>query len=112
MTIGSSTIGSLEFESSFVKNQKDVPPPKASEKEVLAEINPKFEIADTERLKSVLAQSNISLNFRRDEASGRIVIEMIDSKTGDAVRQIPSEVSLRLSELFSKVQGQLFEARA
>lgn len=112
MTIGSSTIGSLEFESSFAQNQKDVPPPEVSDKKLSAETGPKFEVADTERLKSVLAQSNISLNFRRDEASGRIVIEMIDSNTGDAVRQIPSEVSLRLSELFSKVQGQLFEARA
>lgn len=73
---------------------------------------PKLERADPDKLKAVLAENNISLNFRRDEESGRIVVEMVDSKTGVAVRQIPSEVSLRLSEMFSKIPGRLFNARA
>lgn len=77
-----------------------------------ADAEPKLEMPNPEKVKAVLAENNISLNFRRDEASGRIVVEMVDSKTGDAIRQIPSEVSLRLSELFSKVPGQLLEARA
>lgn len=74
---------------------------------------PKAEVQaqNPEHLKEVLAQSDISLNFRRDEKTGRVVVEMIDNTTGDPVMQIPNEVSLRLSEMFSKVQGQLFEAR-
>ena len=73
---------------------------------------PKEKAQDPEILKTVLAEANISLNFKRDDRTGRIVVEMIDNSTGDPVRQIPNEVSLRLSAMFSKVQGQLFEARA
>lgn len=67
--------------------------------------------ADPERLKQALAESDISLNFRRDDDTGRLVVEMINNTTGEPVMQIPNEVSLRLSEMFSKVQGNLFEAR-
>lgn len=72
---------------------------------------PKVESTNTERLREVLAQSDISLNFQRDEQTGRVVVQMIDNTTGEPVLQIPSEVSLRLSEMFARVQGQLFEAR-
>ena len=64
-----------------------------------------------EPLQIVLAEHDISLNFRRDERSGQLIVEMIDNKTGDALRQLPSEVSLRLSEAFAKIQGQFIEAR-
>lgn len=83
-----------------------------SDEKPVRDAGPKVEMPNPAKLKAVLAEHDISLNFRRDEASGRMVIEMVDSRTGDAVRQIPSEVSLRLSELFSKISGQLFEARA
>lgn len=113
MTIGSSnTTAPVEFEPSFAQTGKQTPISDSREKKPVEEVKPKFEAADTARLETVLAQSNISLNFRKDEASGRMVVELIDNTTGDAVRQIPSEVSLKLSELFSKVQGRLFEARA
>src|SRR5689334_17509913 len=75
------------------------------------EVKPEVRAADPAVLKEVLAQSDISLNFHRDDKTGRVVIEMIDNATGDPVMQIPNEVSLRLSEMFSKVQGQLFEAK-
>jgi uncharacterized FlaG/YvyC family protein len=64
-----------------------------------------------ERLQAVLSEHDISLNFRRDEKSGQLVVELIDNKTGEAVRQMPSEVSLKLGEAFERVQGQFIEAR-
>jgi uncharacterized FlaG/YvyC family protein len=69
------------------------------------------ELPDPEKVRAILAESDISLNFHRDDDTGRIVVEMIDNVTGEAIRQLPTEVSLRLSELFSKVQGNIFEAR-
>ena len=72
---------------------------------------PRFELPDSQKLQEVLAESDISLNFRRDDETGRIIVELIDNRTGDAVRQIPSEVSLRLTEMFSKVKGYFFEVR-
>ena len=38
------------------------------------------------------------LTFSVDKESGRIVIKVIDSKTKDVIRQIPSEVVLRLAK--------------
>ncbi len=38
------------------------------------------------------------LTFSVDKDSGRIVIKVIDSKTKDVIRQIPSEVALRLAK--------------
>lgn len=113
MTINSATqIG--EIERSVPPDAKQAFPqdvePKVKE---AAPAEPETEVktANPEQLKEVLAQSDISLNFRRDDKTGRVVVEMIDNTTGDPVLQIPNEVSLRLSEMFSKVQGQLFEAR-
>lgn len=69
------------------------------------------EAGKLERLKNVLAEKDISLKFHRDERTGQMVIELIDDKTGDAVRQIPSEVSLKLSEVFAKIQGQFIDQK-
>lgn len=98
-----------DFELSVPPNKDRQSPPIVETKTETPE--PEAAKRDPEKLKAVLAENDISLNFHRDEESGRLVVEMIDNVTGDAVRQIPSEVSLRLSEMFSKVQGQLFEAR-
>lgn len=60
-------------------------------------------------LQNVLAENHISLNFRRDEQNGQLIVELIDDKTGEAVRQIPSEVSVELSKVFAKIQGQFID---
>lgn len=70
-----------------------------------------FEKRGTEVLKNVLAQHDISLKFGRDEDTEQIVVELIDSKTGDIVRQIPSEISIELGKLFEKIQGRFFSER-
>lgn len=67
---------------------------------------------DSEKIQQVqnaLAEHNINLRFRRDENSNQLVVEMIDSKTGDVIRQMPSEVSLKLGAAFAKLQGQLVD---
>jgi flagellar protein FlaG len=111
MTISNTTqVG--EIERSIPPDAKQYLPPKPTPKESIPVLpEPKVETANRKQLKEVLAQSDISLNFSRDEKTGRVVVEMIDNATGDPVMQIPNEVSLRLSEMFSKVQGKLFEAR-
>lgn len=57
------------------------------------------------KLKAALAQHEISLRFSRDEVTKRVVVEMIDQKTGEAIRQFPTEVSLSLAANFMKLQG-------
>lgn len=63
------------------------------------------------RLKAVLADNNITLKFSRDESTKSIVVEMVDTDTGEAIRQIPSTVSLALAAHFVKLQGQFIDKK-
>lgn len=48
---------------------------------------------------------NNDLQFSVDRGSGDIVIRVIDGKTGDLVRQIPSEEVLAIARDLDRVQG-------
>jgi uncharacterized FlaG/YvyC family protein len=89
-------------------------------KQQAAEIAPsKAEVFDEEFetesrhaiLKETLAQHEISLKISKDENTGQIVVKLIDDKTGEEVQQFPTEASLKLSEIFTKIQGQFVEKR-
>lgn len=53
-----------------------------------------------------------NINFSVDDTSGRIVVKVIDSESGDLVRQIPSEEALALAENLNSAGSVLFEAKA
>ncbi|MCY1274018.1 FlaG protein [compost metagenome] len=53
-----------------------------------------------------------NLDFSVDEASGQVVIKVIDRDSGDLVRQIPSEEALRLAERLKELRSLMFEAHA
>jgi flagellar protein FlaG len=52
------------------------------------------------------------LNFSLDDSSGRVVIKVTDSVSGDVIRQMPSEEALRLAESLEEVRSLLFKAEA
>jgi flagellar protein FlaG len=52
------------------------------------------------------------LNFSLEENSGRVVVKVTDSGSGDVIRQIPSEEALQLAENLSEVRSLLFKAEA
>ncbi len=54
----------------------------------------------------------IELQFSRDDDTGTIVIKLVDQRSGETVRQFPSEALLRLSAALGKTQGQLFDQEA
>jgi flagellar protein FlaG len=54
----------------------------------------------------------IALKFSRDQDTGTIVIQMVDQKTGEVLRQLPSEVTLHLTAALGKLQGQIFDRKA
>lgn len=64
-----------------------------------------------DKLKTTLAENNITLKFSRDEATNSLVVALINNQTGEAIRQMPSEVSLKLSAIFVKMQGQFIDAK-
>ena len=66
----------------------------------------------TERLRVIeraFAENNISLSFNRDEQTNQVVIKLVDANSGQTIRQTPTEVTLKLTEIYSKIQGQFVE---
>lgn len=76
---------------------------KASETEQV-----KTAVKDIEKF---LASNRRNLEFSTDEESGRIVVKVIASETGELVRQIPSEEVLRIAHSLSDVNSLLFDAK-
>lgn len=52
------------------------------------------------------------LNFRIDESSGRVVVQVLDGGSGDVVRQIPSEEALELAARLEDMRSLLFREEA
>lgn len=82
---------------------------------------PVVEPAQAERESLLKAVSSIEgfvqsirrdLDFSLDDASGRVVIKVTDSVSGDVIRQMPSEEALRLAESLEEVRSLLFKAEA
>lgn len=53
-----------------------------------------------------------NLEFSIDDASGKVVVKVIATESGEVVRQIPSEVVLKLAESLSTASNVLFDAKA
>jgi flagellar protein FlaG len=53
-----------------------------------------------------------SLGFSLDEASGVMVMQITDTKTGELIRQIPGEAALKLAKQLDELTGVLFKAQA
>ncbi len=47
-----------------------------------------------------------SLQFSVDEASGRTIVKVTDSETGDLIRQIPSDEILAISKAIAESMGE------
>ncbi|MBB1519630.1 flagellar protein FlaG [Aquipseudomonas guryensis] len=53
-----------------------------------------------------------NINFSLEDTSGRVVVKVTDSTSGDIIRQIPSEEALQLAESLQEVRSLLFKAEA
>ncbi|AGI82873.1 flagellar protein FlaG [Pseudomonas aeruginosa] len=52
------------------------------------------------------------LSFSLDDSTGRVVVKVTDSTSGEVIRQIPSEEALRLAERLDEARSLLFKAEA
>lgn len=52
------------------------------------------------------------LNFSLDDSSGRVVVKVTDSVSGEVIRQLPTEEALRLAERLDEARSLLFKAEA
>lgn len=63
-------------------------------------------------LNDLLKPVNISLQFHRDVATNRIVVEVIDLRSGAQLRQFPNEAILHLAAVLGRLQGQVIDQQA
>jgi len=76
-----------------------------------AAVSPPSE-ADTEYLNSLLQQHQQHLAFSVDDASGHAVIKVIDTASGDVIRQMPSVSWLKLAQELARQAGGLLRTQA
>ncbi|MDP5290696.1 flagellar protein FlaG [Oceanimonas sp. CHS3-5] len=65
-----------------------------------------------EQVESFVSTFNRGLQFRVDEDSGRHVVTVLDSDTGDVVRQIPSEELLDVITRLNEASRGLIDTKA
>jgi flagellar protein FlaG len=53
-----------------------------------------------------------NLEFSIDETSGRVVVKVIASESGEVVRQIPSAEAMKLAESLHNASSVLFDTKA
>jgi flagellar protein FlaG len=52
-----------------------------------------------------------NLEFSIDEASGKVVVKVIASETGEVVRQLPSAEALKIADSLQNAHSLLFDAK-
>ena len=85
-------------------------------KQVQLQINPAQERENLKQAVNMLnqqvQQTNRGLGFRMDEVLNAPVVTVTSAQTGEVVRQIPSEVVIRVAHNIEKVKGMLFNGSA
>ena len=62
------------------------------------------------RLNEIVQSIQRDLQFSVDDVSGKMVVKVLDTKTQEVIRQIPTEQVLALSENIENLKGILFSA--
>jgi flagellar protein FlaG len=66
-----------------------------------------------DNINKALKQADKNLVFSIDEASNKTVIKVVDSVTGDLIREIPSKEALAISQAIEQIQqGLLLKQKA
>jgi flagellar protein FlaG len=74
--------------------------------------DPKELAQATEALKKAIEPLTNSLQFSVDEDSGRAIVKIVDSKTNEVIRQLPSKEMLEIAKSLDRIQGLLFKGQA
>lgn len=65
-----------------------------------------------EKLKQAITTKASALQFSLDETSGEPIARIVDSDTGELIRQIPSEELLEIAHAIDKMKGMLLKQKA
>jgi len=78
--------------------------PEISLKDAILKIKEAIEV-----LNETLASKDRSIRFRVDETTDRSIITVVDEKTGEVVRQLPSEEMLQVAHNIESLKGILIK---
>lgn len=65
-----------------------------------------------EELTKALEENSISLNFSQDDDTKALVVKLVDKTTGEEIRQMPTEVSLKLVAINAKIRGNFVDEKS
>lgn len=65
-----------------------------------------------EEINAAMQAWNTGMRFEIDEDTQRLVVSVIDTQTGDVLRQIPSEEVLHIAKMIAQFQGNLVRTKA
>ena len=63
-------------------------------------------------LSETLERTNVGLEYRVDDATGDMVISVIDRDSGEVLRQLPPEEILKMRQQLQELMGVLFDVTA
>ncbi|MNJ12618.1 flagellar protein FlaG [compost metagenome] len=63
-------------------------------------------------IREFVQASQRKLDFALDDSTGRVVVKVIATESGDVIRQIPSETALKLAQSLSEAGSLLFTDKA
>ena len=107
----------MELKTQRAKSRADVPAPVADKPAEPVRQTPAAPPVEVRKIESVTRQidsflrsMNRSLQFRLDESTGRMIVSITDSETGEVIRQVPGDEALRIAQnLESRLSGMLDE---
>lgn len=74
-------------------------------------VNDEASEASNQAPKEQLPSLDYRLAFKIDESSGKVLVQVLDSITGQVVRQIPPEEMLRLAQMIRQYLGLVVDSR-
>jgi flagellar protein FlaG len=77
-----------------------------------AQLRPDEVKKTVDELNEAMQTVGTALSFSVDKETGRTVVKVLDSKTGEVIRQIPAEEMVRIQQRIAKLMGVLFDDEA
>jgi flagellar protein FlaG len=62
-------------------------------------------------IREFVQTSKRNLDFSIDDSTGRVVVKVIATDSGEVIRQLPSEAALKLAASLSDASSLLFDAK-
>lgn len=85
---------------------KSKPPVDKSAEEQIAKPSSNVNYSElADNIKSLLGENNVSLEFKVDDSTKKMVLQIIDSNTKEVIQQVPPEIALKIARFVADQLG-------